>query len=209
MAAAARDWEARWTAQNQGAPARADRILAAKAFQGGHLRLYETLAKAEGAVLCQAWTEKIGLRAFLFKRGVPGITTPVCPCGQGPQTAAHLFVSCTDVRSEKMRALGYNTEKDVYHGLSHVDTAPSMARALTQSGWLPQFRVFNQLWRQDNSASDKEYAWARRPPASEKSPGSIAYVPPSPPAPAPQPSVAQVVYGATSRVFEPLICIIS
>lgn len=164
MAAAARDWEARWTAQNQGAPARADRILAAKAFQGGHLRLYETLAKAEGAVLCQARTEKIGLRAFLFKRGVPGITTPVCPCGQGPQTAAHLFVSCTDVRSEKMRALGYNTEKDVYHGLSHVDTAPSMARALTQSGWLPQFRVFNQLWRQDNSASDKEHAWARRPP---------------------------------------------
>ena len=155
---------ARWRTQNQGAPVRADRILAAKAFDGGHLRLYETLAKAEGAVLCQARTEKIGLRAFLFKRGVPGVTTPVCPCGLGSQTAAHLFTTCTDSRSDGMRALGYEADADVYRGLSHVDTAPSMARALTQSGWLPQFRVFNQLRLQDTLASEKEHAWARRPP---------------------------------------------
>ena len=65
-AAAARDWEARWTAQARTAPARADNSPAAKVFEGGHIRLYEKLAKAEGSMLCQARTEKIGIQRFLF-----------------------------------------------------------------------------------------------------------------------------------------------
>ena len=47
------DWEARWTAQARTAPARADNTPAAMAFEGGHIRLYEKLAKAEGSALCQ------------------------------------------------------------------------------------------------------------------------------------------------------------
>ena len=50
-AAAARDWEARWTAQARTAPARTDNTPAARAFKGGHLRLYKKLAKAEGSAL--------------------------------------------------------------------------------------------------------------------------------------------------------------
>ena len=134
-AAAARDWEARWTAQARTAPARADNTPAAKALEGGQLRLYEKLAKAEGSALGQARTEKIGLQRFLFQRKVPGVVSPTCPCGRGDQTAAHLFTKCTDVlRSRSLRAFGYATEKDIYQGISHQDTAPDMARALTQSG---------------------------------------------------------------------------
>ena len=50
------------------APARADNTPAAKAFEGGHLRLYEKLAKAEGSALCQARTEKIGLSTAIRPR---------------------------------------------------------------------------------------------------------------------------------------------
>ena len=162
--AAARDWEARWVAQSHGAPARADHTPSAKAFKGGHLRLYEKLTKAEGSALCQARTEKIGLQAFLYRRKVPGITTPSCPCGHGDQTAAHLFTECMDNRSMGLRALGYSTKEEVHHGLSHQDTAPNMARALVRSGWLPQFRVFNELQRANMIAEDNRHAWARRPP---------------------------------------------
>ena len=109
-AAAARDWEARWATQNHGALARADNIVAAKAFGGGHLRLYEKLTKVEGSALCQARTEKIGLQRFLFQRKVPGIASPACPCGRGDQTAAQLFVECADRRSMSLRAFGYVTK---------------------------------------------------------------------------------------------------
>ena len=68
------------------------------------------------------------------------------------------------LRSRSLRAFGYATEKDVYQGLSHHDTAPDMARALTQSGWLPQFRVFNSLHQAGLATEGDSHAWARRPP---------------------------------------------
>ena len=160
----ARDWELRWKAQSRDAPARADKIQTSRTFKGGHLRLYKNLAKAEGAALCQARTEKIGLRAFLFKRKVPGVVTPTCQCGRGAQTAAHLFYECADSRSQPLRALGYTSAEGIGRGLSHPDTAPVLARALVQSGWLPQFRVFNQLRQQDEEEAHQEHAWSRRPP---------------------------------------------
>ena len=162
-AAAARDWKARWTAQARTAPARADDTPAAEALEGGHLRLYEKLAKAEGSALCQVRTEKIGLQRFLFHRQVPGVVSTACPCGRGDQTVAHLFTECADARSKGLRAFGYVTEKDVHQGLSHHDTAPDMARALTQSGWLPQFRVFNGLQQTALATESDNHAWARRP----------------------------------------------
>ena len=106
--AAARDWEVLWKAQSRGSPvARADHALDDKAFQGSRLRLYETLAKAEGSALCQARMEKIGSQAFLYRWRVSYrklYTTPICPCGKGDQTAVHLFVECTDERFRDLRA---------------------------------------------------------------------------------------------------------
>ena len=62
-AAATRDWEARWTAQVRTAPARANNTPVAKAFEGGHLRLYEKLAKAEGSAPYQARRKRSGFKS--------------------------------------------------------------------------------------------------------------------------------------------------
>ena len=161
-AAAARDWEAGWEAQRRAAPARADNIRVDKVFSGRHLRLYEWLAEAESAALCQARTEKIGLRALLLRRGVPGIVAPTSPCGHGDQAAAHVFVECADIRSREMRGMGFPTKEEVREGLSNYKLAPATARALIRSGWLQQSRVFEELRQQDESAAGRESAWARR-----------------------------------------------
>ena len=68
-----KNWEAHWAARNHSAPAMADNTAATKAFEGGHLRLYEKFTKAEGSALCQARTEDIRLQGFLFRRKVPGL----------------------------------------------------------------------------------------------------------------------------------------
>ena len=39
-----------------------------------------------------------------------------------------------------------------------------MARVLIDSGWLPQFKVFNELRLHDGTAAEKESAWAQRLP---------------------------------------------
>ena len=164
-----KEWKARLLAQNQNRnpSPRADYFFDAKAFQGSRLCLYSGLAKAESSALCQARTEKIGLRAFLYRCKVPEINTPTCPCGLGDQTAAHLFSECTNTRSQNLRALGYGSAAEVHHGLSHYKTAPGMARALAYSGWLPQFKVFNELRHVDTIPLIRTHAWSRRlPPPS-------------------------------------------
>ena len=111
----------------------------------------------------QARREKISLRAFLFRRGVPGIASPAYPCGQGgDQTAAHLFAECTDPKSRAMRATGFSTKGEVWEGLSDHRKAPGMARASIGSGRLLQFSVFIELRLQESTAAEEESAWVRR-----------------------------------------------
>ena len=70
-----------------------------------------------------------------------------------------------------MRTMGFSTKGDVAQGLSDYKKAPGMARALINSGWLLQFRVFNELRQEDITATEEETtaakeesAWARRLP---------------------------------------------
>jgi hypothetical protein len=94
-----REWEGRWKKGEQGRAKPADTAQVG-AFHGSHLALYGgNLSKAECAVLAQARTEKIGLKDFLYKRKVPSITSPICPCGRGRQTIAHLVLNCRDEKS--------------------------------------------------------------------------------------------------------------
>ena len=47
-----------------------------------------------------------------------------------------------------------------------------MARALVHSGRLPQFKVFNELRQQDETAAERESTWAGA--ASEAGPSNVA-----------------------------------
>ena len=44
-------------------------------------------------MVTQLRTGKIGLRAFLFQRGVPDILSPYCQCGER-ETPAHIWMAC-------------------------------------------------------------------------------------------------------------------
>src|SRR3954468_5538290 len=88
------------------------------AFKGGHLELHSGLIKAQSSVLIQMRTGKIGLSAFLFHRKVPGYETPLCTCGQGPQTPEHLFTTCTDPQSHNLMAMSFSSVSE-----SHVEAA--------------------------------------------------------------------------------------
>ena len=159
--AAQHQWRQRWhagTGHDRGMPAIPD------AFEGGHLHLHKNLPKAQSSLLVQARTGKIGLRQFLFRRHVPSVATPVCPCGNGDQTIEHLFTVCTDPRSTKLRAFDMHSYEEVANGLSEVKAgiAASMAKALLQSGWFNDFRVARALHNAE--ALEASAGWTYRPP---------------------------------------------
>jgi len=164
-----REWKQRWDTGREGRREKraADRALD-KAFHGSHLRLYEGLKKAHSSILCQARTGTIGLREFLFQRQVPEVTTPICPCGGGPQTPEHLFAACTDRRSATLRAMGYNSPEQVWEALSNLKAAKVLARALIQSGWLGEYRLFIKLDFQEALEATRARITIRPPPERHK-----------------------------------------
>ena len=164
--AARLEWERRWADTPLSTTRAAADSPLRRAFQGSHLRLYEGLRKAQSSMLAQARTGKIGLRHFLFQMRVPGVTTPICPCGVGRHTVEHLFTECQDPRSAQLRSMDFSTSAGVHAGLSSFQggTAATMALTLLRSGWFPEFRVAESLRREEALQQATEQGWTYKPP---------------------------------------------
>ena len=164
--AAQHQWQQRWTATNtQTGNNVAASVPLPKAFSGSHLQLHAGLTKAQSSALIQARTGKIGLRYFLFHRQVPTIATPICPCSRGAHTVDHLFTSCNDPRSNRLREFDLATPAAVREGLCSLKTGQpqAMAAALLRSGWLTEFRVAEAL-RIAEALEDAGIGWMNKPP---------------------------------------------
>src|ERR1044071_9937442 len=79
-------WKAVMEARQQRAPGLADLD---PDLTDQVLRRHDDLIKAQSSLLTQARTGAIGLKDFLFRARVPGITSPHCTCGSGRETVEH------------------------------------------------------------------------------------------------------------------------
>ena len=70
------------------------------------LQKYQGLRKHESSLIIQIRTGKIGLRAFLYQRGVPDIDTLLYCCSEGPETPAYVVLYCPLLirQRERLRA---------------------------------------------------------------------------------------------------------
>ena len=120
-------------------------------FRDKTLRRHEGLNKARSSLLVQIRTGAIGLRDFLFKRGVPGVLTPYCECGEGRETVEHLVMWCSaPPLTRTWERAEVRTRRDFYSVLQ--GTGPSAARLagrilcwLMDSGRLPMYSLARQL----------------------------------------------------------------
>ena len=106
---------------------------------------HSSLLKHESALLVQARTGKIGLRAFLFSRRVPDVFTPLCRCGQAPETVTHVVLWCPEEDAARaalevrLAPRRLSTERDVAMLLSQAGTAGILLRWLLARHRLPEF----------------------------------------------------------------------
>ncbi|EAQ90760.1 hypothetical protein CHGG_02695 [Chaetomium globosum CBS 148.51] len=81
-------WKARWLKERDGRaigrPADDFDHQEETLFPNETLRRHDGLSKAKSSLLIQIRTGAIGLRDFLFTRGVPEVLTPACECGVWP-----------------------------------------------------------------------------------------------------------------------------
>jgi hypothetical protein len=152
-------WEERWLKERDGRAATrpADDFdhQQETLFKDKTLKRHEDLSKAKSSLLVQIRTGDIGLRDFLFKRGVPEVLTPNCECGEGRETAEHLVMWClAPPLARTWERAEVRTRRDFYsvlHGIS-----PTTARLtrrilgwLMDSGRLPMYSLARRLELED------------------------------------------------------------
>lgn len=102
------------------------------------------LTKACCSVLTQLRTGKTGLAAFLHRRKVPGVNSPLCPCGQGAETPKHILIQCGRFRGARTE-LEYSGRVDIRHLLCTGEGARRLSHWWLKHGILQQFRLARAL----------------------------------------------------------------
>lgn len=87
-------WKDKWKGYQDGLPSYTRSPAQTGALYDERLGLYANMPKAQSSVAVQLRTGKIGLRAFLYKRRVPGIKSTGCECGWRYQDAHHMLIFC-------------------------------------------------------------------------------------------------------------------
>src|SRR5205814_9528956 len=149
---AERELKTRWVASLTAAHARHDAVQARRPeedrrryrlepagikpdFSKKALAKHHGLRKHESTALTQIRTGRIGLKAFLHKRRVPGVLSPRCSCGGAEQTPAHLFTTCPETAAARRRFLpNLRTGRDFEAMTRSKDDAGRMARWLLRLG---------------------------------------------------------------------------
>ena len=134
---------------------------AAGTTQGGSrrteeaVRRHDGLHKVESSVLVQARTGKIGLRNFLFQRGVPEVVTPLCNCScLQRETAEHLVLRCSNVSEQqrawlKDRAKPLRTSSDFTAALQCPGRAELITRWILGTGRLREYRLAVEILNEE------------------------------------------------------------
>lgn len=70
------------------------------------LKMHRGLHRALSTVIIQMRTGKIGLRHYLYQRGVPDIPDRDCRCGKATQTVQHILLACPIFKDLREQFLG-------------------------------------------------------------------------------------------------------
>jgi hypothetical protein len=105
------------------------------------------LKKHESSLLTQVRTGKAGLRAFLFQRRVPVVTTPLCQCGREAETPVHIALFCTILEADRQRLMELLAPNppQTPHDFAAATADPTRTKTVVQ--WLlslcrfPEFRL--------------------------------------------------------------------
>ena len=104
------------------------------------IKIHAKLARPLSSILTQMRTGNIGLRHFLYRRGVPEVEDGECQCQQGEQTVQHVMLSCSRFRAARNTLWTDGTwTTDLRQILSKERYAARAARFMLETKLLGQF----------------------------------------------------------------------
>ena len=132
----------------------------APVFDAKALQKHKGLQHHESSLLTQLHTGKIGLRSFLFSRRVPGVTSPLCGCGQAPETAPHLALTCVDTTEDRLQLqtnlYPMRTMRDFIRATLDKAEAKQLVRWFLALGRLQEYRLAMEIQEEEDQADQQD-----------------------------------------------------
>ena len=110
--------------------------------------LYDDLPKHLATAAFLLRTEVLGLKAWLAKRGVPGVDAR-CSCGHPRQTLEHVVAYCPDQVRPRLTLLERAGTTDLRRLLREKATIRAAAEWLLDTELLGYFRVAREIEREE------------------------------------------------------------
>lgn len=110
-------------------------------FRGTSVSIHRNLKRAQSSVATLIRSEHIGLRSYLYRRKVPGVDNPKCPCGYPSQNVKHMIMACP----QRVKGRGEVWRKAKDRSFEAMMNSPEDIARITQwileQGWLEQLRL--------------------------------------------------------------------
>ena len=112
-------------------------------------RIHKQVKRAKSSLITQIRTEKIGPKAFLYNRWVPGVEEESCECGADKQTARHILHECRLFNRQRREWWAKERRKTLGGVISHMDMLNNpcyismAADFIKNTGLIGQFRALD------------------------------------------------------------------
>lgn len=143
---AIKQWTKDWINEKRGSTLRKIQPIPSR-----RTRLLHTRTKrAKTSLITKMRTEKIGLKAFLYSRWVPGVEDETCECGANQQTARHILHECRLFSKQRRKWWAEERRKVKLGVITHKDMMTKPRYASIAADFIKSTGLIGQFQALDN-----------------------------------------------------------
>ena len=110
-------------------------------FRGTPVSIHRNLKRAQSSVATLIRSEHIGLRSYLYRRKVPGVDNPKCPCGYPSQNVKHMIMACPQWVKGRAEVWRKAKDRSFEAMMNSSEDIGRITKWILEQGWLQQFQL--------------------------------------------------------------------
>lgn len=107
--------------------------------------LHRNLTRAQSSIAMQIRSEHIGFNSYLYRRKIPGVATPSCPCGYPSQNVKHMVMVCPRWSKGRGEVLRKTKTRSFEEMANNQEDIARITQWIQKEGWLEQFRLSGEV----------------------------------------------------------------
>ena len=110
-------------------------------FQESPFLLHRNLTRAQSSLAMQIRSEHMGLNSYLYRRKVPGVYSPSCPCGYQSQNPKHMIMSCPRWSNGRGEIWRQAKDRSYEAMINNPGDIKRITKWILNHGWIEQFQM--------------------------------------------------------------------